>query len=300
MSYRTNMPKEFITLDSNQHDANVEQAILDYADVAYSTGYKDVQLVFTPLLLMERTNFHIHPQQTRTKRMFGPGDKRLLANSARIRMEPFNEYDYDYMNKLSATFTEQLTPDVKERIDDDAIDRVKNAAFILKAVNAIPQDPPYDTCPASAADIDPFDCKDLAVVAALYSVSDTRKLVHYLMKKDKFNSADYSMIAAFENHLSDIVTPEEERNARTIFISKDQMFKDELVKAATAAGKPDKAELHSRKTIMAYLQEELAHIKAHMDTHAIELEAPDKESLLQLETTLEAWKTSKRNKGPER
>jgi hypothetical protein len=285
----TNMKTEYITLDTNQHDATVEQAIFDYADLAYNTGYKDVQLVFTPLLYMERSNFNIHPDQVATKPQLSPGDQRLLANRDRIRLIPFNEYDYDYMHKLSAAFKEHLTADAQALLAPETIERVKNAAFALKKAEAILQDPPYDTCPLSADQIDPFHFDDLAVTAALYGVSGTRKFVHPHMKEDKFNSADYSMIAAFENHLSSIITSEEERSARTIFISQDNMLQDELIKAAQQAKSLHKAELHNRDSIMEYIQEELVNIRRHMRAQDIALDDSDTLSLVRLDAALQAW-----------
>jgi hypothetical protein len=283
------MKQEYITLDTNQHDAVLEQAIFDYADLAYNTGYKDVQLVFTPLLFMERTNFNIHPEQVKTKRTISPGDSRILANRSRIRLTPFNEYDYDYMHKLSDAFSEHLTPDAQARLEPETIERVKQGAFALKRAKAIPQDPPYDSCPAVPEQINPFDFKDLAVTAALYGVSGTRKYVHPHMKEDKFNSADYSMIAAFENHLSSLITPPHERDARTIFISGDNMLQDELIKAAQAAGNIRKAELHNHDSIMEHMQKELGNIQQHMALHNITLDDSDQQSLARLEAALTQW-----------
>ena len=283
------MKTEYITLDTNQHDASVEQAIFDYADLAYNTGYKDVQLVFTPLLYMERSNFNIHPDQVATKPRLSPGDQRLLDNRDRIKLVPFNEYDYDYMHKLSAAFKDHLDAGSQALLTPETIERVKNAAFALKKAEAILQDPPYDLCPLKPDFINPFDFDDMAVTAALYGVSGTRKFVHPHMKEDKFNSADYSMIAAFENHLSSIITSEEERDARTIFISNDNMLQDELIKAAQQVGSLHKAELHNRDSIMEHIEKELTGIRRHMRAQDITLDDSDTASLIRLEATLHAW-----------
>ena len=290
------LKKEYITIDTNQHDAVLEQAIFDYADLAYNSGYKDVQLVFTPLLFMERTNFNIHPDQVRTKRAISPSDQRLLDNRGRIRLTPFNEFDYDYMHKLAEAFEIYLTPDAQALLTPETLERVRQGAFALKRARAIPQDPPYDSCPATAQQINPFDFCDLAVTAALYAVSGTRKYVHPHMKEDKFNSADYSMIAAFENHLSTIVTTPEERAARTIFISNDNMLQDELIKAAQAVGQLSKAELHNYDSIMDHIKTELAGIMMHMETQGVTLDESDQQSLARLQAALQQWSE---NRDPE-
>lgn len=292
------MEKEYITIDTNQHNALLEQTIFDYADVAYSSGYKDVQLVFPPLLFMERTNYHLHLEQLKTKRMVSESDTRLLANRRRVHISSFSDVDYDYMQALSDGFKQYLKTDIQEQITPEAIERIKKAAFTIKqAKDVLPQDPPYDSCPASYEEINPFDFDDLAVTAALYSVSDTRKYVHPHLKKTRFNSADYSMIAAFENHLSDIVTTPEERQARTIFVSNDNMLQDELIKAAQSAGDIRKAQLHNRESMMKYIQGELKHILKHMELHPVKLDPSDQQALERLKATLFEWAGSQKGKG---
>lgn len=265
------IPQDFILFDSNVYKSTVEEMLFAYAEIAGQVGYKDVYMVYPRGLLAERENAALDESIIEPRRRTSPHARTTSAESPRtlekfrkhVLIPDFNEADIDFLDGLANAFRKHLPPDT---LPPDVVARVQHiAAHMRKELEPLAPAVPENQ-------INVYNYDDQVVVAALYSVSGARKYIQPHIRSLKFNSADFSMLAWYEDSLSTILNKGADLSNRlTIFVSHDRGAVDAMENATREHGNDENYLQLSRNELLEYLAHEMRNVQKHIADNGIKL-----------------------------